>query len=351
MMSALIKPRLTLSAMAGLVVMLMATGHAQQREQQQKLVIAHRGASGYLPEHTLESKAMAYAMGAHYIEQDVVMTRDNELIVLHDITLDRTTDVATRFPGRAREDGRNYAIDFTLDEIRQLRAGEAARSVMGQRLAIYAGRFPVGESRFEVPTLAEEIELVQGLNKSTGRDVGIYPEIKAPAFHRSEGKDISMAVAQTLKRYGYTGQSDKVYLQTFEFEELQTIHDTILPSLDMDIKLVQLIANDPAAAWMLEESGVARLAEYADGIGPDKSLVIARHSESGHLVVAPLVGFAHANGMEVHPYTFRRDEGQIPGYADSFNELLRVFYFEAEVDGVFTDFPDSAVDFLRQQTR
>ena len=107
----------------------------------QKVVVAHRGASGYLPEHTLEAKAMAYAMGADYIEQDVVMTKDDQLIVIHDITLDRTTDVAEKFPGRARADGKHYAIDFTLAEIRQLAASEGARVVEGERVQGYAARF------------------------------------------------------------------------------------------------------------------------------------------------------------------------------------------------------------------
>ena len=108
----------------------------------QKIVIAHRGASGYLPEHTLEAKAMAYAQGAHYIEQDLVMTRDDNLIVLHDITLDRTTDVDEKFPGRARSDGRYYAIDFTLEEIRTLNATEAFRTENGEKVQTLSQRFP-----------------------------------------------------------------------------------------------------------------------------------------------------------------------------------------------------------------
>ena len=141
----------------------------------QKVVVAHRGASGYLPEHTLEAKAMAYAMGADYIEQDVVMTKDDELIVIHDITLDRTTDVAVKFPGRARADGRHYAIDFTLAEIRTLALSEGAYLVNGERQQGYKSRFPMGKSNFRIATLAEEIELIQGLNVSTGKDIGIYP--------------------------------------------------------------------------------------------------------------------------------------------------------------------------------
>jgi glycerophosphoryl diester phosphodiesterase len=162
----------------------------------QKVVVAHRGASGYLPEHTLEAKAMAYAMGADYIEQDVVMTKDDELIVIHDITLDRTTDVAEKFPGRARADGRHYAIDFTLAEIRTLALSEGAYMVNGERQQGLQRAFPMGKSIFRIATLAEELELIQGLNVSTGRDIGIYPEIKSPEFHLAEGKDLGRAVVR-----------------------------------------------------------------------------------------------------------------------------------------------------------
>ena len=161
----------------------------------EKIVIAHRGASGYLPEHTLAAKAMAYALGAHYIEQDVVMTKDDVLIVLHDITLDRTTDVSEKFSNRSRDNGRYYAIDFTLEEIRSLSATEGFRLRGDERVQGYQNRFPMNSSSFSISTLEEEIQLIQGLNKSTGKDIGIYPEIKQPKFHRDEGKDISTAVA------------------------------------------------------------------------------------------------------------------------------------------------------------
>ncbi len=150
-------------------------------------VIAHRGASGYLPEHTLPAKALAYGLGADFLEQDVVLTKDRHPIVLHDIHLDTVTDVADRFPERARADGRYYALDFTLAEIKTLAVHE--RWDHKNRQPVFAGRFP-SENRLSVPTLAEEIELVQGLNTSTGRDVGIYPEIKKPAWHREQGYDI-----------------------------------------------------------------------------------------------------------------------------------------------------------------
>ncbi len=135
----------------------------------EKVVIAHRGASGYLPEHTLPAKAMAYAQGADYLEQDLVMTKDDHLVVLHDHYLDRVTDVADRFPDRARKDGRYYAIDFTLDEIKSLKFTEGFDIENGKKVQTYPGRFPMGKSDFRIHTFEEEIEFVQGLNHSTGK--------------------------------------------------------------------------------------------------------------------------------------------------------------------------------------
>ncbi|GJM13945.1 MAG: glycerophosphoryl diester phosphodiesterase [Pseudohongiella sp.] len=329
--------------------LLLMTATLSSQAQSQKVVIAHRGASGYLPEHTLQAKAMAFAMGADYIEQDVVMTRDDQLIVLHDITLDRTTDVAERYPDRVRDDGRFYAIDFTLAEIRTLRASEGFEIEDGEKQQGYANRFPMGESSFSVPTLAEEVELIQGMNKSTGKNVGIYPEVKGPEFHREEGKDISTAVVRMLKAYGYTSKQDKVFLQTFSFEELKIIHDEILPAEGVDLNLVQLIGGASAYPWMFEADGMERLSAYADGVGPEKGLVVARASTMTDIQVTDLVARAHAAGMQVHPYTYRLDPGQVPAYASSFEELLEIHYFRADVDGVFTDFPDRAVDFLRSK--
>lgn len=340
--------RFSLRAVQAIGILLMTvTLHAQA--QTQKAVIAHRGASGYLPEHTLEAKAMAYAMGADYIEQDVVMTRDDQLIVLHDITLDRTTDVAEKFPERVRDDGRFYAIDFTLAEIRQLAASEGFEIEDGEKTQGYADRFPMGRSAFSVPTLAEEIELIQGMNKSTGRNIGIYPEVKSPEFHREAGKDISTAVVRMLKSYGYTSKQDSVFLQTFSFEELRIIHDEILPAEGVELKLVQLIGSASSYPWMFEADGMDRLASYADGVGPEKGLVVSRDSSKGSIKITELVARAHAAGMQVHPYTYRLDPGQVPAYADSFEDLLKIHYFDADVDGVFTDFPDRAVDFLRSR--
>ena len=312
----------------------------------EKIVIAHRGASGYLPEHTLAAKAMGYAMGAHYIEQDVVMTKDEVLIVLHDVTLDRTTDVAEKFPDRSRGNGRYYAIDFTLAEIRSLSATEGFRREGDIKIQGYKNRFPLDSSSFRIPTFEEELQLIQGLNLSTGKDVGIYPEIKQPEFHRSEGKDISTAVVKILKQYGYTSKSHKVFLQTFSFEELKKIRNEILPKAGIDLNLIQLIGSETSYPWMFERDGMEKLAGFADGIGPAKGLIISRESTTSNLEITPLVSRAHAAGLKVHPYTYRMDPGQLPSYASDFQELLRQHYFDADVDGIFTDFPDKAVEFL-----
>ncbi|EKO3402097.1 glycerophosphodiester phosphodiesterase [Vibrio fluvialis] len=329
------------------------------------LVIAHRGASGYLPEHTLEAKALAYGMKPDYIEQDVVMTRDDQLVVLHDHYLDRVTDVAERFPDRARADGRYYAIDFTLAEIKSLRVTEGFNiDDKGNKVAGFPDRFPMWKSSFTVPTFAEEIELIQGLNKSLGYDIGIYPEIKAPWFHRHEGKDISKAVLDVLKQYGYDSKEDKVYLQCFDANELKRIHDELLPSMKMDLNLVQLMAytdwnetmtyqGDTAMPysydWMFEPGGMKKVAQYADGIGPWKPMLVDDKSTKDNIIIKPLMGEAKAAGLVVHPYTFRADKGRIAPYAENFDGMLDVFYNQVKVDGLFTDFPDKAVSFLNHQ--
>lgn len=314
-----------------------------------RLVIAHRGASGYLPEHTLAAKAMAYAQGADYIEQDLVMTRDDELVVLHDRLLDAVTNVSELFPGRHRDDGRYYVIDFTLDEIRQLSVLERFEMHDGVATPVFENRFPLGKSSFRVHTFAEEIELVQGLNISTGRAVGLYPEIKSPAFHRDEGKDISTAVLNVLQQYGYEENTDKIFLQCFDNAELRRIHDELMPAMNIALPLVQLMGTSQEFHWMLNEEGMRQLADYVDGIGPSAFLLIAPESTASDIRVTKLVEFAHAAGLQVHPYTFRRERNQMPPFAKDFEDLLDIFFNRIGVDGIFTDFPDLAVAFLESE--
>ena len=299
-------------------------------------VIAHRGASGYLPEHTLPAKALAHGMGADFLEQDVVATRDGELIVSHDIHLDRVTDVATRYPGRARQDGRFYAIDFDLEELRQLRVHER---VDAKGDPVYPGRFPVSMASFSLHTLDEELAFVRGLNKATGRSAGIYPEIKRPAFHRAAGFDITKAFLDALARHGYRDQSDNVYVQCFDANETRRIRR----DLGCSMKLVQLIGenewgeSDTDYAAMRSAEGIAEMAEVVDGFGPWINHVVER-GPGGEPVSTGLVERMHDAGCEVHPYTLRRDD--LPPAFSSFDAAVSFLREKLWADGVFTDFPD-----------
>ena len=302
------------------------------------IIIAHRGASGYLPEHTLPAKAMAHALKADFIEQDVVLTSDGVPILLHDIHLESTTDVASVFPRRARDDGRFYAIDFSLAEIRQLRAHERRKP---DGAAVFPERFPAIDGLSGVPTLAEEIALIEGLNQSREHQAGLYVEMKASAFHRSEGQDLPGAVMAVLKESGWADRTDLVFLQSFEPEALRQLkyeHKTVLP-------LIQLIAEN---AWdengsvdfdaMRTDAGLDAVAEYADGIGPWLMQLYAGADDRGKARLTDLARRAKERGLLIHPYTFRAD--QLPPGVSSFEELHRLFFEELQVDGVFSDFPD-----------
>jgi len=309
-----------------------------------KVVIAHRGASGYLPEHTAPAKAMAHAQGADYLEQDLVMTKDDRLLVLHDIHLDTVTDVARRFPERKRADGRFYAIDFTLEEIQSLNVSERFHAKTGK--PVYPTRYPLNELAFRLLSFEEEIELIQGLNKSTGREAGIYPEMKAPAFHAAEGKDIVAATLEVLNRYGYTQKDDKCYVQCFDPTALIRMRQ----ELNCQLKMVQLIGEN---AWseaktdydaMKTAEGLNIIAGYADGIGPWIPQVL--DSDKG--TPTDLIRLAKEQGLQVHPYTMRVDD--LPKWAESFDDLAVKLLYEAGADGAFSDFPDLLVKIVRNRS-
>lgn len=297
----------------------------------EKVVIAHRGASGYLPEHTLPAKAMAYAMKVDYIEQDIVLSKDDIPIVIHDIHLETVTDVTLKFPDRKRNDGRFYVIDFAFEELKELNVSE--RFSPSTNEAVYSKRFPVNTSVFKLHSLQEEIELIQGLNKSTGNNIGIYPEIKAPEFHQNEGKDISKIVLEVLETYGYSTKKDKCILQCFDAKELKRIRT----EFKSELFLVQLIE------FKEEENRLAEFATYADGIGPWIQQIIIGKNEDGTWKLSELVSNAHQLNLKVHAYTFRADQ---LGEFTSFEALLNVALYEANIDGVFTDFPDKVMDFV-----
>ena len=308
------------------------------------VIIAHRGASGHLPEHTLAAKALAYTMGADYLEQDVVATRDDQLVVLHDIHLDRVTDVAERFPTRARADGRYYVRDFDLAEIVTLRIHERTDA---EGDPVYPARFASAGEDFRVNTLARELELVAELCEKGPRPVGIYPEIKAPAWHRSEGVDITPLILDVLGRFGYTEHGDPIYLQCFDENELRRIrHD-----FGSKLKLVQLIGEDDWSpeptnfAAMRSQRGLQRLARTVDAIGPWVNRLYRYRTTDGHIRPSGLVERAHKSGLAVHPYTFRQDD--LPPGFESFDDLVRYSARELLVDGLFTDFPGRVAKLFR----
>ena len=296
-----------------------------------KIVIAHRGASGYIPEHTMESKVMAHAMNADYIEQDLVLSKDDVPIVIHDIYLGDVTNVAALYPDMSREDGRFYVIDFTFAQLMTLSVNE--RINHKTKKAVFPNRFPLQESSFKLHSLQQEIEVIQGLNKSTGKKIGIYPEIKNPSFHKEQGKDISKIVLQILIDYGYKEKSDACILQCFDAKELQRIRQ----ELNSNLFLTQLL-EFPEGSEHFE-----RYASYADAIGPsiEQLLLAGMGKTKGNT----LVDKAHKLNLKVHAYTFREDEH--PNF-DNFEALLQFGFYDINLDGGFTDFPDTVISFLRE---
>lgn len=299
------------------------------------LIIAHRGASGYLPEHTLEAKALAYGQGADYLEQDVVATRDAIPVVLHDHYLDAVSDVADRFPGRARPDGRHYVIDFDWAELRELRLNERRDPDHGG--ARFPGRFPLMPFGFRIASLDEEIRFVQGLNRSTGRDVGIYPEIKVPEWHRAHGIDLAGAILSVLDEHGYRRAADRAYVQCFDGTELVRVRRELGSALRL-IRLIDSTRDRPAA---MTAADWKRIADIADGVGVDYRELVELDSGPRAYRAMPLLASLRSTALEVHAYTFRADEHDDAG--GPFVDLLGFFMAVAPIDGMFCDQPDLAV--------
>jgi len=322
------------------------------------VVIAHRGASGYVPEHTLAAYAVALFQGADFIEPDLVMTRDGHLVARHDNVLDLTTDVANRpefAPRRTTKtvDGREatgwFSEDFTLAEIKRLRAIERIPDVRPAN-----ARF---DGQFEIPTLAEIIELARGIERVTGRRVGLYPETKHPTHFAGLGLAMEEPLVRALAEKGYATRNDPVYIQSFETANLKRLRGMT------GLRLVQLLAAEgrpydiEAAGGSLEylqmatRTGLSEIARYADGVGPDKRLVLPPGAGLHPEGATELVAHAHAAGLVVHPYTFRAENAFLPAEArrgapstqrgDAGAEI-RVF-LAAGIDGFFTDHPDVGV--------
>lgn len=333
--------------------------------RRRSLVIGHRGASGYRPEHTLAAYDLAARMGADFMEPDLVPTKDGVLICRHEPEIGGTTDVSTRPEFASRRTTRLldgvpvtgwFTEDFTLSEIKTLRAVERLPQVR-QHNTLFDGRF-------EVPTLVELLELRRRLSRELGRELGVYPETKHPTYFQAAGLALEARLVDVLRRYGLNRSDSPVFVQSFEVTNLRQLR-----ALGLRTPAVQLLSaagspfdtvaagTGPSYADLSGPAGLAGIARYAQGIGPDKLQVIPRNADGTLGSPTALVPDAHGAGLLVHPYTFRAENAFLPvdyrvtvppagapvptDYGRAIDE--QVSYLEAGVDGVFTDQSDIGV--------
>ena len=367
---------------AALVAATLTPAGAVAHDQPHPLVIGHRGAAGYLPDHTLPGYALAIKLGADYIEPDLVSTKDGYLVARHEPNIIATTDVADHpeFAARKRSvsiDGAApeagwFVSDFTLAELRTLRA----KQPFDDRPQRFNGKF-------RIPTLQEVIALAKRYSKRYHRTIGIYPETKHPTYHKSIGLPLERKLVQILDKAGLNHRRSPVFIQSFETSNLKRLNKMT------PVRLVQLIdANDVNPDGSLDytapfdrpydwtatgrsgtfgdlttDAGLDEVASYADGIGPWKPYIISTAAvdingdgtvgdedgdglinEGDRKVLEPtdLVARAHARGLVVHPYTFRNEAKRLAfDYGDNpLEEYLR--FYEAGVDGLFSDFAGTA---------
>lgn len=305
------------------------------------LIIAHRGASGERPEHTLAAYERAIDQGADYIEPDLVMTRDGVLIARHENEISGTTDVASRpeFAGRRTRktiDGQSvegwFTEDFTLAELKRLRARERLPQLRGVSAAF--------DGQFEVPTLAEVLALREAASKRTGRVIGIIPEIKHPAYFEGLGLAMEAPVARALADAGFTAAEDPAAIQSFEADSLRRLRTLTA------VRLVQLV--EPGTR--LDGEALRTIAGYAQILGAPKDSVIARDATGALAEPTGLVAAAHAAGLQVHVWTFRNENQFLPANLRSSADPAAHGDWAAEyrafcaagIDGLFSDFPAAA---------
>lgn len=299
--------------------------------------VAHRGASGYLPEHTQASAVMAHALGADYIEQDVQLSRDGIPVVLHDHYLDEISDVADVFPKRHRPDGKYYVVDFTLKHLQQLTLKPRVND-KGERR--YPQRFGLATTSFKVQTLAEHLALVKELNRVRGTDTGVYIEIKSPRWYHQQDYDITAAVMRVLEDAGYKEGAlpTPIYLQSFDPETLRRLKR----QYHVDYPLVQLIAenswNESSVDYdaLRTYAGMESLSSYAEGVGLWLGHVLTGVKD-GEPQWSDVLSNAQRAKLPVFVYTLRADD--LPEGVESHRQL-RGWLKQAGVTGVFSDFPD-----------
>jgi glycerophosphoryl diester phosphodiesterase len=312
------------------------------------ILIAHRGASGERPEHTLASYQLAIDQGADFIEPDLVMTKDGILVARHENEISETTDVSARPEFTKRKatktiDGETksgwFTEDFTLAELKTLRAKERLPQLRPANMAY--------DGQFAVPTFDEILELIKVNEVKLKRRIGVYPETKHPTYFAHIGLPHEAALLASLTRFGYSERDDLVFIQSFEVGNLQALRGKT------KLRLIQLIdaeggpADAPAARYadIITAQGLKAVAKYADGIGPNKALIIPRDKSGALGTPTALVRDAHTAGLAVHPWTFRRENyflptgqkaGTDPTKPGDLATEIKAFV-AAGVDGLFSD--------------
>jgi glycerophosphoryl diester phosphodiesterase len=324
------------------------------------LVLAHRGASGYRPEHTSAAYELAAAMGADYIEPDLVMTKDGVLVDRHEPEISTTTDVADHPEFASRRTTKNldgvkttgwFTEDFTLAELKTLRAKERLPELR-QENTIYDGRY-------QVPTFAEDLALREKLSREYGRTIGIIPEIKHSTYFHDKGFDPEAAVMKLVNRYHLNRANAPLWIQSFELTNMQTLRTTygykaneVFLASNTGAPYDLVAKGDPRTyADLMQPSSLRHLSTWINGIGPDKGLVIPRTSSGALGTPTGLVGAAHRADLVVTPYTFRAENSFLPtdyrlgtnpaDYGRAIDE--DVAFMKAGVDGLFCDQPDICV--------
>jgi glycerophosphoryl diester phosphodiesterase len=336
--------------LGGLLMMASLSG-AAAAERGKPAIVAHRGASGTLPEHTLPAYELAIELGADYVEPDVVSTKDGVLICRHECELGATTDAPQKFPEKKRKlviDGVEsegwFAEDFTLAEVKTLRARQA-----------FEFRNHEFDGKYEVPTLEEMIVCVQRKGAAAGRKVGIYPETKHPTHHQAIGLALESPLVKILDKYGYRDRDDLCVVQSFEIANLKQLAGMTKVHLVQLMEEAHKQPGDVVAAGgkltygeMMRPEGLREIAKYATTIGPWKESILPR-DKSNHLgKPSTLIADAHAAGLAVVPYTFRNEPQFLAEeYAGDPNAEFKK-WFAMGIDGLFTDFPGTAVELRRK---
>jgi glycerophosphoryl diester phosphodiesterase len=339
-------------------------GHGHGHHRAEPLVIGHRGASGYRPEHTLASYTLAARMGADYIEPDLVSTKDGVLVARHEPNITDTTNVADHPEFADRKTTKTidgveqtgwFTEDFTLRELKTLRAKERLPEVRPQNTRY--------DGRFEIPTFQEVLDLRARLSRELHRPLGVYPETKHPTYFRSIGLPIEPGLVRALNRNGLNRRGAPVFVQSFEQDNLRALRPWLkVPEVQLlDAKTLH-VAGDPSKPTYGElatPEGLRSIAQYAQGVGPSKDYIVPRNPDGSSAAPTSFVHDAHAVGLQVHPYTFRRENQFLPlelrssadpnGIGDLKAEILQ--FFALGVDGVFTDNADIGVAAKRAFTR